>query len=461
MRRILIVGGGYAGFYAAWNLEKKLKPEEGRVTIVDPHPYMTYAPFLPEVLAGSIEPRHALVSLRKHLRQTEIVAGSVISINHANKRVFIRPESGMDFGIVYDIILVTAGAVTRTFPIPGIAEHAVGLKHIEEAITIRDRLLTAFDRAANLKAGAERTRLLTATVVGGGFAGVEGFGELLSLATALLKFYPGIRFEELNFRLIESQGRILPEVSATTSVWVLRFLERRGGRVHLNSQVVSATDGHVVLSEGEPFDSNLIVWAAGSAANPVIAKNTDLPTDQRGFLIVRADLRVGTDSSLIPDAWGAGDNASIPDLGGDSPTGRTVPNAQNAVRQGKHLASNVIAALRGNSITEYRHKNLGVIATLGVGCGVFQSGRIVITGLPAWLMHRGYHVLAIPTWERKIRVLAVWLTAALFGRDIVSLETATLPRTTADLGDETCSCRHVRANKPLTVISTLSHLEVV
>lgn len=428
MREILIVGGGYAGFYAAWGLERRLRKGEARVTIVDPRPYMTYQPFLPEVTAGSVEARHAAVSLRRHLRSTRIVAGSVTRIRHADHTVVVRPASGADYELTYDTLVVTAGAVTRTFPIPGLAEHAIGLKHVEEAVAIRDQLLTAFDQAASLPPGAARRKLLTVTFVGGGFSGVEGFGELLSLATALLKSYPELSFDELSFHLIEARERILPEVSDGPGAWVVRSLERRGARVHLNTQLVSTVDGHVVLSSGEEFDSGLVVWTAGNAANPVVHNHTDLPIDQRGLIVVRPDLRVGTDSDPVPDVWAAGDDAAVPDLASPVPGARTVPNAQHAVRQGKLLAKNVAATLHAGKVRQYRHRSLGVVATLGLGRGIFQYKSLVIKGTPAWLMHRGYHVLAVPTWERKVRVLSVWLTAALFGRDLVSLASVQHPR---------------------------------
>jgi NADH:quinone reductase (non-electrogenic) len=247
------------GLLCGMEAGEELRRGEAQVTVIDPRPYMTYQPFLPEVMAGSIEPRHAVVSLRSHLRRTEVVAGTVTAVDHANKKVTVRPPVGPEFNFSYDIIVVTAGAVTRTFPIAGIAEQAIGLKHIEEAIAVRNRLLAAFDEASNLSAGPERKRLLTVTFVGGGFAGVEGFGELLSLATALLRFYPKLQFNELNFRLVEAQGRILPEVSENTAARVVRSLEKRGAHIHLNTQILSATDGHVVLSSGDEFDSNLIV----------------------------------------------------------------------------------------------------------------------------------------------------------------------------------------------------------
>ncbi|MFH9968496.1 NAD(P)/FAD-dependent oxidoreductase [Streptomyces mirabilis] len=428
MREIVIVGGGYAGFYAAWGLEKRLGTAEARITVVDPRPYMTYQPFLPEVTAGSVEARHAAVSLRRHLRRARLIAGTVTAIRHADRTITVRPANGADYELRYDTIVVTAGAVTRTFPIPALAQHAIGLKHVEEAVAIRDRLMTAFDQAASLPPGAERRRLLTVTFVGGGFSGVEGFGELLSLATAMLKSYPELSSDELSFHLVEARGRILPEVGDKPGAWVVRSLERRGAHVHLNTQIHSLADGHVVLSNGEEFDSALVVWTAGNASNPVVHNHSDLPIDERGLLVVRPDLRVGTDSELVADAWAAGDDAAVPDLASTVPGAHTVPNAQHAVRQGRLLAKNIVADLRGRRIKNYRHSSLGVVATLGLGRGIFQYKRIVIKGLPAWLMHRGYHVLAVPSWERKIRVLTVWLTAAVFGRDLVSLASVQHPR---------------------------------
>lgn len=435
MRTILVVGGGYAGFYTAWGLEKKLRRGEARVIVVDPRPYMTYQPFLPEVVAGSVEARHAAVSLRRHLRATELVNGAVTRIDHEHRTVVVRPAVGEEFPIPYDILVVTAGAVTRKLAIPGVAESAIGMKHVEEAVAIRDRLLTAFDQAAVLPVAARR-RLLTFTFVGGGFSGVEGFGELMSLAHSLIRRYPALSPSELNFHLVEARDRILPEVTDEPGRWVVRHLTRRGGHVHLNAQLRSAVDGHVVLSTGEEWDSELIVWTAGNGANPLVHNHTDLPINARGQVIVRADLRIGTDEAPVADAWAAGDDAAVPDLAVNRPGTATVPNAQHAVRQGRLLARNIVAVLRGREPKPYVHHSLGTVATLGLGRGIFQWHRVVITGFPAWVMHRGYHVLAVPTWERKVRVAAVWATALLFGRDIVSLASVQNPRRAFETGGE-------------------------
>ncbi|MDX2025432.1 NAD(P)/FAD-dependent oxidoreductase [Microcella sp.] len=428
MPRILIVGGGYAGFYTALKLEKHLRRGEAEVVMVDPLPYMTYQPFLPEVAAGSIEPRHSVVSHRRHLKRTTVVTAKVTGVNHAAKSATITPEVGEPYELDYDHIVMTAGSVSRTFPIPGVADVAIGMKSIEEAVAVRDRLIDNFYRAALLPAGPERDRLLTVVVVGGGFAGIETFAELRSLASALLKEYPGLSIDDTHFHLIEAMGRIMPEVSLKTSHWVLKNLAQRAATVHLDTQLTSAVGGVIELSTGESFESDLIIWTAGVMANPVV-RGTDLPVEERGRLRAQAELRiVDENGAVVEGAWAAGDVAAVPDLTGGGVGGFCVPNAQHAVRQGKVLAKNLTAALRGEEPQKYVHKNLGAVAGLGVGVGVFQSGKIAFKGVIAWFMHRGYHGLAIPMWERKLRVVGGWVGHFFLGRDNVSLSAREKPQ---------------------------------
>ncbi len=427
MPKILIVGGGYAGFYTALKLEKWLARGEAEVTIVDPLPYMTYQPFLPEVAAGSIEPRHAVVSHRRHLKKTRIITAKVTGINHASKSATITPALGDPYELAYDIVVVTAGAVSRTFPIPGLADEGIGMKNIEEAMAVRDRMLTNFDKASNLPAGAERDRLLTFVVVGGGFAGIETYGEMRSLASSLIALYPTLTFDDVHFHLIEAMGRIMPEVSLKTSLWVIKNLEQRGAPIHLDTQLTSAVGGKVEMSNGESFESDTIVWTAGVMASPMLL-GTDLPVEERKRLRVQADLRVINDQGVVEGAWGAGDVSAVPDLTGDGIGGFCVPNAQHAVRQGKLMAKNIVAVLRDESQKDYFHKNQGAVAGIGLYHGVFQSGGFAVKGLIAWFMHRGYHGLAIPMWERKIRVFGNWILNFLLRRDMVALEARSHPR---------------------------------
>jgi NADH dehydrogenase len=428
VRKILIVGGGYAGFYTAKKLQKHLRRGEAEVTIVDPLPYMTYQPFLPEVAAGSIEPRHAVVAHRRHLKKTKVITAKVTKVDHASKTAEITPAVGEPWTIDYDTVVMTAGAVSRTFPIPGVADQAIGLKNIEEAMSIRDRLADNFAKASNLPAGPERDRLLTVVVVGGGFAGIEVFAELRSFASSLVGAYDTLSFDDTHFHLIEAMGRIMPEVSLPTSHWVLKNLDRRGATVHLDTQLASAVDGKIELSTGESFESDLIVWTAGVMANPVV-RGTDLPVEERGRLRAQADLRiVDENGEVVPDAWTAGDVAAVPDLSGGGVGGFCVPNAQHAVRQGKRLAKNLVGDIRGDAPIDYFHKSLGAVAGLGLYVGVYQYRKLAIKGFIAWIMHRGYHGFAMPMWERKARVFGNWIINFLFRRDLVGIPARDVPR---------------------------------
>ena len=428
MRKILIVGGGYAGFYTAKKLEKWLGRREAQVTMVDPLPYMTYQPFLPEVAAGSLDPRHPLVNHRRHLKKTKVITAKVTDIRHAEKKATLTPAFGEPWEIAYDIVVITAGSVSRTFPIPGVADQAIGLKTIEEAVVIRDRMTDNFAKASTMPGGPDRDRLLTTVVVGGGFAGIEIFGELRSFASALLGQYPELTIDDTHFHLIEAMDFIMPEVSRKTSHWVIRNLEQRAASVHLSTQLASAVDGNVELSTGESFQSDLIIWTAGVMANPVL-RSTDLPVEERGRLRVQADLRVIDDNGVVEDAWGAGDACAVPDLvEGQGVAGFTVPNAQHAVRQGKLMARNLTAVLRGEEPRNYVHRNQGAVAGIGLYIGVFQSGRVGIKGLIAWFMHRGYHGFAMPMWERKIRVFGNWIINFLTRRDLVGIPARDHPR---------------------------------
>ncbi len=425
--RILIVGGGYAGFYTAFKLEKLLGKGEAEVTLIDPLPYLTYQPFLPEVVGGSIEARHVVTSHRRHLQKTKLVSGKVTNIDHKKKVATVEVAGLKPYKLEYDHVVVTAGAVSRTFPIPGVADNCIGMKTIEEAVEVRNRIIENMDKAAQLPAGPARDRLLTFVVVGGGFAGIETFAEMRSLVSYLLRFYPELSFDDTHFHLIEAMGRIMPEVSLETSQWVLANLDQRGAKVHLNTQLQSAVGGKIELSSGETFESDVIVWTAGVMAHPFV-RNTDLPLDERGRITAKASLQIVDGEKIVEGAWTAGDVSAVPDLSGGGVGGFCVPNAQHAVRQAKLLAKNLVAAIRGEGIRDYIHYNKGAVAGLGVGVGVFQYKKLAVKGFLAWCMHRGYHGLAMPMWERKIRVFAGWVWNFVLRRDIVGISATREPR---------------------------------
>ncbi|TFV83013.1 NAD(P)/FAD-dependent oxidoreductase [Blastococcus sp. CT_GayMR16] len=422
---ILVVGGGYVGLYTALSLQRKLSRGRAEIVVVDPQPHMTYQPFLPEAAAGSVEPRHVVVPLRPTLNRCRVITGAVIGLTHREKRARIAPVEGTTFELSYDVLVMAAGSVARTLPIPGLAEHGIGFKTVGEAIYLRNHVLARLDAASSTDDPQVRTRALTFTFVGGGYAGIEAFAELEDMARyAIEHYYPRLSAADMRWVLVEATGRILPEVDLDMGAWTVRQLTERGMDVRLNTRLESVSDDGVVrLSDGEEFPSETLVWTAGTKPNPMLAE-TDLPVDSRGRVECEATLQVrGMD-----DAWAAGDLAAVPDLTKDEPGATTAPNAQHAVRQAKHLADNIVAVLAGNDPTPYRHKYVGSVASLGLHKGVAQVYGVKVKGWPAWFMHRGYHVSRVPTFNRKARVVADWTLASLFRREVVSLGQLQDPR---------------------------------
>ncbi|WP_020670344.1 NAD(P)/FAD-dependent oxidoreductase [Amycolatopsis nigrescens] len=416
--RILVLGGGYVGLYTALGLQKMLRANEASVTVVDPQPHMTYQPFLPEAAAGAIEPRHVVVPLRRALKRCHVLTARVTDIEHEHKSVTVEAADGHVEQLSYDVLVVALGSVARVLPIPGLAEQGIAFKTIGEAIYLRNHVMTKLDEAASTLDPELRKRLLTFTVVGGGFAGIEALAELEDMTRFATRYYENIDAEDIRWVLVEAAGRILPEVRETLGVYTVEQLEKRGIEVYLSTAAKSFENGHVVLSDGTEFTSDTIIWTAGVKANPVLAAS-DLPVDKRGRLQATAGLQV----IGHPDVWTAGDNAAVPDLSRteEDPTATCPPNAQHAVRQARHLAKNIIQVIRGGRPKDYVHKNLGSVASLGLHKGVADALGMKIKGFPAWAFHRAYHVKTMPTFNRKVRIVFDWALGGLFRREVVSL----------------------------------------
>jgi NADH dehydrogenase len=419
---ILLVGGGYVGLYTALRLQRKLRPGEAEVVVVDPNTFMTYQPFLPEAAAGNVEPRHVVVPLRRVLPHCTVFRGRVTSVQHARRRASVKPVEGPERELSYDTIVLCPGSIARTLPIPGLAERGIGFKTVAEAIYLRNHVLERLDGAAASTDPALRARSLTFVFIGGGYAGIEALAELEDMARDACRYYPTVHASEMRWVLVEATGRILPEVSAGLGLYTMERLRHRGIEVRLHTRVTSMTGGRVVLDTGEEFDAETIVWTAGVKAHPVLAA-TDLPLDGQGRLKATAFLQVED----TPGAWTAGDCAAVPDLskGGGETTG---PSAQHAVRQARRLADNIVAELRGQPITPYEHSYAGSVASLGLHKGVAEVYGIRLRGWPAWFMHRTYHLSRVPTVNRKARVVADWTLALFFRREIVALGTLEAPR---------------------------------
>ncbi|HLS26354.1 MAG TPA: NAD(P)/FAD-dependent oxidoreductase [Beutenbergiaceae bacterium] len=425
--RVLIVGGGYVGLHAAREIRKRMGRREVAIGLVDPRPYMTYQPFLPEAAAGSLEPRHVVASHRQFLRGINVLTGRLTGLDHGERRATITPASGPAFSVSYDHVVLALGSVARVLPIPGLAENGVGFKQVEEAIALRNKVLTKMDEAASTWDVDARRRMLTFTFVGGGFAGVEAIGEVEDMAREACRYYDSITPDDLRFVLVEGTNRILPEVGADLGQYALEQLRQRNIDVHLDTFLNSCVDGHIELSDGTEFESDTLVWTAGVKANPVL-RETDLPLDDTGRVRALPTLQVCTENDEpIEGAWAAGDCAAVPDLSAPGIV-TCAPTAQHAIRQAGHLGKNIPNALHGASLEDYNHRDLGTVASLGLYKGVAEVLGLKFRGPLAWFMHRTYHMTAMPTLNRKVRILLDWTMALLFRRDIVALGRLQTPR---------------------------------
>ncbi|MEU7587047.1 NAD(P)/FAD-dependent oxidoreductase [Micromonospora sp. NPDC049230] len=418
-KRILVVGAGHVGLYAALRLSKKLSSREAEVMVVDPQPHMTYQPFLPEAAAGNISPRHSVVPLRRELRRCKMVAGTVTRIEHDRKVATVQPISGPAREIPYDHVIVAPGSVSRTLPIPGLHEQGIGFKTIGEAIYLRNHVLDRLDVAAATPDPEVRRSALTFTFVGGGYAGIEALAEMEDMARDALRYYPELKQDEVRWVLVEATQRVLPEVDRDMGAYTVQQLMKRNMDIRLDTRLESCVDGLVKLSDGDSFRSDTIVWTAGVKPSPMLDA-TDFPRDDRRRITCLPTLQVVDGDRLVEGAWSAGDCAAVPDLTKE-PGNFCSPSAQHAVRQAARMADNIVAVIRGREPVDYKHKHVGSVASLGLHKGVAQVYGIKMTGWPAWVMHRTYHMSRIPSFNRKVRVVVDWSLAFFLKREVVAL----------------------------------------
>lgn len=428
--RILIIGGGHVGLNVANRLERLLRPGEAELILVDPLTYMTYQPLLAEVAAGNVEPRHITVPLRWALPRFHVVHGEVLELRHADRTAHVElVDSGDDRDIGYDHVVVCPGGAVRTLPVPGLAELAVGFRTIAEAVFLRNQVLTQLSVAASSTDPGIRRAALTFVVVGGGYAGVEALGELSDLSRAVAPVFE-LRPDDVRWILVEASDRLMPEVKAQLSACAASMFRGRGVELRLGTTTTSCVAGRIRFGPGRYADdvveTHTLVWATGSQPNPML-ECTDLPRDGLGRVLADAYLRV----QRTPGAWTAGDCAAVPDLASREPGALCLPTAQHAIRQARRLADNLVAELRGerrHPPRPYRHRFVGSVAGIGRFQGVAQVYGVCLTGLPAWLLHRAYHLTKLPSATRRRRVLADWILDALSPRDISALTELEQPR---------------------------------
>jgi NADH dehydrogenase len=398
-----VVGGGFAGAYVA-----RLLGQRG-ATIVNPDNFMVYTPLLPEAAAGTLEPRHVVVPLRQMCPHAELLLGRAIA-RDPEARTVVAETLGGTFEIGYERLVVALGAVPRTFPIPGLADHGHGFKDVADAIALRNHLLRSLESAAARLDPAEAERDLGFLFVGAGYAGVEALAELEDLARdAVRRSYPTLRGVRQRWVLVDAAPRILAEIPQKLGEYTHHYLEKRGIEIHVGATLESFDEREAVLSDGARIPARTLVWAAGVRASPDLER-LGLPLDERGRVIVGATLQVeGSD-----DTWALGDGAAVPNT--RTPGRVDPPTCQHALRQARRLAKNLTRPPK-----PYGYRMLGQVATLGRYKGIAELPGVQLRGFLGWFVARTYHLYALPTFRRKARVVTDWTVSLFFRRDIVEL----------------------------------------
>ncbi|MFH8384446.1 NAD(P)/FAD-dependent oxidoreductase [Kitasatospora sp. NPDC018058] len=424
--RILIVGGGFAGLECARRLERKLSPSEAEITLVTPFSYQLYLPLLPHVAAGVLTPQSVAVSLRRSLRRTHIVPGGAIGVDPASKVCVVRKITDEVVARKYDILVLAPGSITRTFDIPGLTDYARGMKTLAEATYVRDHVIAQLDLASATLDQRERESRLQFVVVGGGYAGTETAACLQRLTTAAARRYPRLDARQIKWHLIDIAPKLMPELGDVLGTAALEVLRNRGIEVSLGVSVAEVGAESVKFTDGRALPCRTLIWTAGVAASPLIG-TLDAET-VRGRLAVTAEMRV----PQFEGVFALGDAAAVPDLAkGDGAV--CPPTAQHSARQGRAAADNVIASLRNQPLEPYYHKDLGLVVDLGGKDAVSKPVGVELHGIPAQLVARGYHLMAMRTNAAKFRVSANWLLNATAGDDFV--RTGFLARQPARLQD--------------------------
>ena len=399
--------------YTARRLERRLPADAAETYLVNPENYMLYTPLLPEAAAGTIEPRHVVVPLRQALRRTRVRVGNVTAVDLERRTCDYVTAGGSERTLGWDRLVVALGSVSRMFPVPGLAEHAVGFKTLAEAIHLRNHVLEQLELADATEDPEERTARLGFVVVGAGYAGTELIAELQALVRRALRLYPGLRQSDTRWVLADMAPKVLPELGGRLSDAALQVLRERGIEIRLGTTLEQVGPDWVRFTGGEWMPATTVVWTAGVTPDPLAGK-LGLATDGRGRIVVDEGLAVpGRD-----DVFAVGDVAAVPlaRKGGTAP-----PTAQHALRQAKVCGDNVATSLGHGKRRRFAFSGLGLLVNLSENYGVGKVLGVPVSGWIGWVVTRTYHWFALPTWTRRLRVALDWAVAAAFPRDVAEL----------------------------------------
>jgi len=398
--RILILGGGFAGLYAAMQLEKTLAREPGiEVTLVNRGNFFLFTPMLHEVAASDLDLTTIVNPVRKMLKRVAFFAGEVEAIDLVGKQIVVSHGfDGHQHSLAYDHLVIGLGSVTNFYNLPGLEEHALTMKSLGDAMALRNHLIAHLEEADS-ECCAIKHPLLTFVVAGGGFAGVETVAGLNDFVREALPSYPRLNEGMIRVVLVHPGPVILPELGEKLGAYAQKKLAGRGVEIRVNTSVAGVSGRRVALSDGTAIETNTLVWTAGTSSNPLL--NTLECKKERGRLAVNEYMEVPG----WPGVWALGDCAAVP----DRTTGKPCPpTAQHALRQGKVLAENITAAVRGGAKKPFVFSTLGQLASIGRRTGVANILGVNFSGFIAWWLWRTIYLSKLPRLEKKLRVALDW-----------------------------------------------------
>ena len=414
--RVVILGGGYGGVYAALGLKKAIRKGQISLSLISRDNFFLYQPMLAEVVSGSVEPPHIVNPIRRLLPSANFRQAEVEAVDAQNRDVIIRyPGTHAHYDrIPYDHLIIAVGSSTDLSNVPGMTEHAFPFRTLGDAFALRNHLISVIERAEVENNAEEKAELLTFVVVGGGYTGVEVAAEINSFVREAARDYPNVSPGDVRVVLLQGSGRILPELNENQAAFSHRVMEKRGIEIRLGSRIKDAAVQRAVLNDGQEIATRTIVAAIGSSPNRLL-ETVPGSRDSRGRLVVDETLSVPEHSGI----WAVGDCAAVPDLlqGGTTP-----PTAQYALRQGRHVAKNILAGIKGGRPSPFSYKSRGVFVPLGRFSAAGDVMGFQISGFPAWWLYRTYYLYQLPRLERKLKVVIDWTLECIFRRDIVRLD---------------------------------------
>jgi NADH dehydrogenase len=398
---VLILGGGFAGAYVARLLGKR------GATIVSRENFMLYTPLLPEAASGTLEPRHTVVPLRVMCPHAELLLGDLSTVDLEARTATIETGDG-ERTVRWRELVLALGAVPRTVPVPGLADHGLSFKSLPDAINLRNHVLRELEAADAEQDEAARRAHLSFVFVGAGYAGVEALAELSDLVDDALRYYPRLHDTPRRWVIVDAAPKILPEIPSRLGEYAARELAQRGVEIYVGTTLESISHEEAVLGNGTHIPTRTLVWTAGVRANPLL-RELDLPLDDRGRVEVDELLRVRGREGV----WALGDCARVPNTRSAEPD---PPTCQHALRQARRLAKNI-----AGTPEPYGYRMLGQVATLGRYKGIADVLGVRLRGFPGWFVTRSYHLYQLPLTQRRLRVVVDWTVALLFRRDVVEL----------------------------------------